>query len=115
MVAELARGACASREMCLPADPFLIGRFTMFSLVVVPLSPVLAYTGWDSLLTLSGSFGGWAIAMVGGVLFAVVALGLRYIPNTHVGIVEKLWSFHGSVPEGNIIALNSEAGYQAEL
>ena len=40
---------------------------------------------------------------------------LRYISNDYVGIVEKLWSAGGSVPEGRIIALNGEAGYQAEL
>src|SRR5206468_167191 len=42
-------------------------------------------------------------------------LALRYIPNDYVGIVEKLWSPSGSVPEGRIIALSGEAGYQAAL
>ncbi len=42
-------------------------------------------------------------------------LTTRYIPNQQVGIVEKLWSLAGSVPEGSIIALNDEAGYQADL
>src|SRR2546426_9671664 len=42
-------------------------------------------------------------------------LALRYISNDYVGIVEKLWSSGGSVPEGRIIALNDEAGYQAGL
>src|SRR4051794_39768628 len=42
-------------------------------------------------------------------------LALRYISNDYVGIVEKLWSPSGSVPEGRIIALNGEAGYQAAL
>ena len=42
-------------------------------------------------------------------------LTLRYISNDYVGIVEKLWSSSGSVPEGGIIALNGEAGYQAAL
>src|SRR3954462_10099001 len=42
-------------------------------------------------------------------------LTLRYISNDYVGIVEKLWSSSGSVPEGRIIALNGEAGYQAAL
>ncbi len=54
-----------------------------------------------------------------GVFLAVVAvaawLTLRYIPNQQVGVVEKLWSSNGSVPEGRIIALNEEAGYQADL
>jgi uncharacterized membrane protein YqiK len=50
------------------------------------------------------------------VAVAVVAwLTLRYIPNQRVGVVEKLWSSAGSVPEGRIIALNGEAGYQADL
>src|SRR6476661_6670624 len=39
----------------------------------------------------------------------------RYIPNDCVGIVEKLWSAKGSVPNGHIIAFNGEAGYQARV
>ena len=39
----------------------------------------------------------------------------RYIPNNSVGVVEKLWSRSGSVPEGQIIALKEEAGFQADL
>jgi uncharacterized membrane protein YqiK len=54
-----------------------------------------------------------------GEIAAVVAvaawLTLRYIPNQKVGVVEKLWSGSGSVPEGRIIALSEEAGYQADL
>jgi uncharacterized membrane protein YqiK len=42
-------------------------------------------------------------------------VGAQYIPNDRVGVVEKLWSATGSVPEGRILALNSEAGYQSEL
>jgi uncharacterized membrane protein YqiK len=42
-------------------------------------------------------------------------LGVRYIPNNRVGIVEKLWSSKGSLGEGCLIALNDEAGYQSEL
>ncbi|RYD30803.1 MAG: hypothetical protein EOP86_19245 [Verrucomicrobiaceae bacterium] len=40
-------------------------------------------------------------------------LGVRYIPHSRVGIVEKLWSKRGSLEEGRIIALNGEAGIQA--
>src|SRR5262245_11080384 len=87
----------------------------MFGLVVGPVSPLVAAINWDSVLDFSGSFGGWAVVVAGGVLFSVIAVGLRYIPNTHAGIVEKLWSFHGSIMEGNLIALNGEAGYQAEM
>ncbi|MET3521498.1 hypothetical protein ABID25_003337 [Mesorhizobium abyssinicae] len=39
---------------------------------------------------------------------------VRYIPNDRLGILEKLWSFRGSVSNG-FIALNREAGYQPEV
>ncbi len=38
----------------------------------------------------------------------------RYIPNTRVGIVERLWSQKGSVEKG-FIPLNGEAGFQPEV
>ncbi|MEO8874028.1 MAG: flotillin family protein, partial [Polyangiaceae bacterium] len=50
-------------------------------------------------------------------LFALVAfvfLGVRYIPNNRVGVVEKRWSAAGSVKNG-IIALAGEAGFQPHL
>jgi hypothetical protein len=50
-----------------------------------------------------------------GVILVTELLGMRYIPNNCVGIVEKLWSKSGSVPEGSIIALAGEAGYQADV
>ncbi len=59
--------------------------------------------------------------ILGGALFVVILLLLivwltvRYIPNQQVGVVEKLWSGRGSVPEGRIIALDGEAGFQADL
>src|SRR5207247_6672451 len=40
---------------------------------------------------------------------------LRFIPNNCVGVVEKLWSLKGSVPKGGRLALEGEAGYQADL
>ncbi|HEV3162960.1 MAG TPA: SPFH domain-containing protein [Isosphaeraceae bacterium] len=46
---------------------------------------------------------------------AIVLSGARYIPNNRVGIVEKLWSARGSVQQGRIMALNGEAGFQADL
>lgn len=56
-------------------------------------------------------------------LFVVIALvailpvitGFRYIPNDRVGIIEKLWALKGSVPEGRLIALEGEAGYQVDI
>src|SRR6478735_8798426 len=42
-------------------------------------------------------------------------LGIVYIPHTHVGVIEKIWSGKGSLREGQIIARNSEAGFQARF
>ncbi len=68
-------------------------------------------TDWPLLFTQIG------IALV--VLFVLAGLfswlTMRYIPNQQVGVIEKLWSRAGSVGEGGIIALNGEAGYQANL
>jgi uncharacterized membrane protein YqiK len=49
------------------------------------------------------------------LLFVWWLASVRVIPNDKVGVVEKLWSPKGSVSDGRIIALNGEAGYQAEL
>jgi uncharacterized membrane protein YqiK len=48
------------------------------------------------------------------VLFLRITGMLRYIPNTRVGIVEKLWSFKGSIEKG-LIALSGEAGFQSDV
>lgn len=63
---------------------------------------------------------GWmaviAVAVVVFLLwFGATLVGAQYIPNDRVGVVEKLWSGKGSVPEGRILALDGEAGYQSEL
>ncbi len=58
------------------------------------------------------------LALVAGALALVLVaawLTTRYIPNNYVGVVEKLWSRTGSVTAGAILALNGEAGYQADL
>jgi uncharacterized membrane protein YqiK len=57
----------------------------------------------------------WILAIVALVVLASEFSGLRYIANNRVGIVEKLWSLKGSVPEGQIIALDGEAGIQSEV
>ncbi len=58
-----------------------------------------------------------------GIVAAVVLLGVllalwlvaRYIPNDKVGIIERLWSKKGSLSDGNIVALNGEAGFEADV
>jgi uncharacterized membrane protein YqiK len=56
------------------------------------------------------------VVLAVAVLFVLeVVLGWRYIPNNRVGIIEKIWSPKGSVPEGRIIALNGEAGFQDRI
>jgi uncharacterized membrane protein YqiK len=57
----------------------------------------------------------WIVGMVVGLILLSELAGLRYIANNRVGIVEKLWAVKGSVSEGRIIALNGEAGFQAEV
>ena len=54
-------------------------------------------------------------AIVVALLLIPWLAGVRYIPHNRVGIVEKFWSRKGSLTEGRIIALNGEAGFQAQL
>jgi uncharacterized membrane protein YqiK len=51
------------------------------------------------------------VALVALALLAFVVLGIRFIPNDRVGIVEKRFSGRGSL-RGGFIALAGEAGYQ---
>ena len=58
------------------------------------------------------------IYIAGAVLSLFVVpmlLGMRYIPNNRVGIVEKLWSLYGSVREGRLMAMAGETGYQSAV
>jgi len=62
----------------------------------------------------------WVLWLGGlGILVLLVCLprllGIVYIPHTQVGIIEKIWSGRGSLREGQIIARNGEAGYQARF
>ena len=56
----------------------------------------------------------WGGGLIAATMFAWWAC-VRSIPNDRVGVVEKLWSRTGSVGEGRILALDGEAGYQADL
>lgn len=53
-----------------------------------------------------------AVLSVVGLIAAFFLSGIRHVANNRVGIVEKLWSSKGSLGEGQIIALEGEAGYQ---
>ncbi len=62
-------------------------------------------TGQPTVLAAVSDMTGGAFWIVGLVLVAIAAwelAGLRYIANNKVGVVEKLWSMKGSVPEGRI-------------
>ena len=57
--------------------------------------------------------------LLAGLVLAIIVLliilsGVRYIPNTRIGIVEKRFSPKGSVKSG-FIALNGEAGFQPKV
>lgn len=55
-----------------------------------------------------------AAVLVGLYLLIFQILGLRVINSNEVAVVEKWWSFKGSLKD-SIIALNGEAGYEPEL
>jgi uncharacterized membrane protein YqiK len=61
------------------------------------------------------SFAFVVLAVVFAILFGAWLLGVRYIPHTKVGIVEKLWASKGSLKEGRIVAAEDEAGYQTDI
>lgn len=49
-----------------------------------------------------------------GIALLIVLSGIRFIPNTRIGIVEKRFGFKGSLKSG-FIALNGEAGFQPKV
>jgi uncharacterized membrane protein YqiK len=61
------------------------------------------------------SFAFVVLAVVLATLFGAWLLGVRYIPHTKIGIVEKLWASKGSLSEGRIVAAQGEAGYQTDI
>lgn len=77
---------------------------------------------WGILLFSAAALGAanyvWIYAMAAVLTLLILTLilfGVRYIPNDRVGIIEKFWSPRGSVKSGRIIALQGEAGYQADI
>lgn len=65
----------------------------------------------DSLVMMLLIAGGIVVALY---LLIFVILGLRVISSDQVAVVEKWWSFKGSLKD-SIIALNGEAGYSPNL
>jgi uncharacterized membrane protein YqiK len=58
---------------------------------------------------------GWALLVVAlAAAFVRVSGMVRYIGNSRVAVVEKLWSSSGSIQSG-LIALKGEAGFQPEI
>jgi uncharacterized membrane protein YqiK len=55
----------------------------------------------------------WLLAPV-ALVFVLWLIGFRVIPSDRVGVVEKWWSFRGSVKDA-IISLHGEAGYQPNV
>lgn len=59
-----------------------------------------------------------ALYVAGGIVVLYIlifkVLGLRVIGSNEVGVIEKWWSFKGSLKD-SIIALNGEAGYSPDL
>lgn len=55
------------------------------------------------------------VGLVAATPIVVLLSGMRFIANTQVGLVEKLWSADGSVGEGHLIVVGPEAGYQARV
>jgi uncharacterized membrane protein YqiK len=56
----------------------------------------------------------WAAGAAAVLILLRLANIFRYIPNSQVGIVEKLWTTKGSI-KGGFIALHGEAGYEPEV
>jgi uncharacterized membrane protein YqiK len=56
----------------------------------------------------------WLVGIAVLLLLVRASNFIRYIPNNRAGVLERLWSFRGSVHSG-LIAVRGEAGYQAEV
>src|SRR5437899_2442684 len=96
-----------------PFPFYVVHRSYTMCLIAVNTLPLFAQIQWPE-----GSAAYiWIVGIVGVLILLAIPeiLGLRYIPNNSVGVIEKLWSGKGSVTEGRIIALNEEAGLQSDL
>src|SRR5438093_5331371 len=79
---------------------------------------MFALTVWADVVLWDHPASPWVIGLLCipvGLILLWILMGVRYIPNNRVGIVEKFWSVKGSVEEGRLIALNGEAGFQSDV
>jgi uncharacterized membrane protein YqiK len=60
------------------------------------------------------TLGSWMVVILVLLVLIRVANVFRYIPNSQVGIVEKMWAAKGSIASG-FIALHGEAGFEPEI
>jgi uncharacterized membrane protein YqiK len=81
--------------------------------IIAVIALMLALAGTAVIVRSSHPVAARALAVT--TVFLPWLCGVRYIPHSRVGIVEKLWSCSGSLKEGRILALNREAGFQAEI
>src|SRR5947209_394602 len=102
----------SSRRLAPQPSPWSHEIPSMFATLVAPL---FALTPFADSGPPNFEWVLYVLAVPLGLLAACELLGMRYIPHSCVGIVEKLWSAGGSVAEGRIIALDGEAGFQADV
>jgi uncharacterized membrane protein YqiK len=57
----------------------------------------------------------WILGAIASLALLAWLIGVRYIPHSRVGLIEKLWSTQGSLREGRIVASQGEAGFQADM
>ena len=57
----------------------------------------------------------WILGTLAAIALLAWLGGVRYIPHSRVGIIEKLWSGQGSLADGRIVATQAEAGFQADI
>lgn len=83
--------------------------------ILYAFGPVAFAIGGDSMQSLIVITSSIVVGLLLLLLSAKTVTGACYIPNDKVGIIEKFWASKGSVGEGQIIALDGEAGYQSHL
>jgi uncharacterized membrane protein YqiK len=57
----------------------------------------------------------YLVGGLAGIGLVAILVGLRYIPNDKVAVVERLWSMSGPVAQGRLIVTDKEAGFQAAI